>query len=133
MRMKRCPYCHDVMHLPHEEFVQHMTNCDKNPKSESQLEERMFLVSFKASAYEVQRAYGAYGADGMPTAINCPTTLRSDIDSIQIAAWINVKEGITPHFIARLQSQILQIKREYNRDITEVKALSITPMNKELP
>lgn len=130
MRMKRCPYCHDVMHLPHEEFVQHMTNCDKNPKSESQLEERMFLVSFKASAYEVQLAYGVNGA---PNAIYRPTTLRSDIDSIQIAAWINVKEGITPHFIARIQSQILQIKREYNRDITEVKVLSITPMNKELP
>lgn len=127
MRMKRCPYCHDVMHLPHEEFVQHMTNCDKNPKSESQLEERMFLVSFKASAYEVQRSYGE------PSTIYCPTTLRSDIDSIQLAAWINVKEGVTPHFIARLQSQILQMKREYNRDITEVKVLSITPMNKELP
>lgn len=127
MRMKRCPYCHDVMHLPHEEFVQHMTNCDKNPNSESQLEERMFLVSFKASAYEVQHSYGA------PSTICCPTTLRSDIDSIQLAAWINVKEGITPHFIARIQSQILQIKREYNRDITEVKVLSITPMNKELP
>lgn len=127
MRMKRCPYCHDVMHLPHEEFVQHMTNCDKNPNSESQLEERMFLVSFKASAYEVQRSYGA------PSTIYCPTTLRSEIDSIQLAAWINVKEGITPHFIARIQSQILQIKREYNRDITEVKVLSITPMNKELP
>lgn len=127
MRMKRCPYCHDVMHLPHEEFVQHMTNCDKNPNSESQLEERMFLVSFKASAYEVQRSYG------VPSTIYCPTTLRSDIDSIQLAAWINVKEGITPRFIARIQSQILQIKREYNRDITEVKVLSITPMNKELP
>lgn len=130
MRMKRCPYCHDVMHLPHEEFVQHMTNCDKNPKSESQLEERMFLVSFKASACDVQLAYGASGA---PSAINCPTTLRSEIDSMQLAAWINVKEGITPHFIARIQSQILQIKREYNRDIVEIKALSITPMNKELP
>ena len=130
MRMKHCPYCHDVMHLPHEDFVQHMTNCDKNPNSESQLEERMFLVSFKASAYEVQRAYGASGA---PSAISCPTTLRSEIDSMQLAAWINVKEGITPHFIARIQSQILQIKREYNRDIVEIKALSITPMNKELP
>lgn len=130
MRMKRCPYCHDVMHLPHEEFVQHMTHCDKNPKSESQLEERMFLVSFKYSAYDVQLAYCASGA---PSAINCPTTLRSDIDSMQLTAWINVKEGITPHFIARIQSQILQIKREYNRDITEVKVLSITPMNKELP
>lgn len=130
MRMKRCPYCHDVMHLPHEEFVQHMTNCDKNPKSESQLEERMFLVSFKYSAYDAQLAYGASGA---PSAVYRPMTLRSDIDSIQLAAWINVKEGITPHFIARIQSQILQIKREYNRDITEVKALSITPMNKELP
>lgn len=130
MRMKRCPYCHDVMHLPHEEFVQHMTNCDKNPKSESHLEERMFLVSFKYSAYDVQLAYGASGA---PSAINCPTTLRSDIDSMQLTAWINVKEGITPHFIARIQSQILQIKREYNRDINEVKVLSITPMNKELP
>lgn len=130
MRMKRCPYCHDVMHLPHEEFVQHMTNCDKNPKIESQLEERMFLVSFKASAYDVQLAYGVNGA---PNAIYHPATLRSDIDSIQLAAWINVKEGITPHFIARIQSQILQIKREYNRDIVEIKALSITPMNKELP
>lgn len=130
MRMKRCPYCHDVMHLPHEEFVQHITHCDKNPKSESQLEERMFLVSFKASAYDVQLAYGVNGA---PNAIYHPATLRSDIDSIQLAAWINVKEGITPHFIARIQSQILQIKREYNRDIVEIKALSITPMNKELP
>lgn len=130
MRMKRCPYCHDVMHLPHEEFVQHMTNCDKNPKSESQLEERMFLVSFKYSAYDTQLAYGASGA---PSAVYRPMTLRNEIDSIQLAAWINVKEGITPHFIARIQSQILQIKREYNRDITEVKALSITPMNKELP
>ena len=106
-----------------------MTNCDKNPKSESQLEERMFLVSFKYSAYDAKLAYGASGA---PSAISCPTTLRSEIDSMQLAAWINVKEGITPHFIARIQSQILQIKREYNRDITEVKVLSITPMNKEL-
>lgn len=130
MRMKRCPYCHDVVHLPHEEFVQHMANCDKNPNSESQLEERMFLVSFKASAYDAQLAYGVNGA---PNAIYHPATLRSDIDSIQLSAWINVKEGITPHFIARIQSQILQIKREYNRDITEVKVLSITPMNKELP
>lgn len=124
MRMKRCPYCHDVMHLPHEEFAQHMANCDKNPNSESHLEERMFLVSFKYSAYDTQPAYGAQGAAYRP--------LRSDIDSMQLAAWINVKEGITPHFIARIQSQILQIKREYNRDITEVKVLSITPMNKEL-
>lgn len=129
MRMKRCPYCHDVMHLPHEEFVQHMTHCDKNPKSESQLEERMFLVSFKYSAYDAQLAYGASGA---PNAIYRPTTLRSDIDSIQLVAWINVKEGITAHFIARIQSEILRIKREYNRDITEVKVLTITPMNKEL-
>ncbi len=129
MRMKRCPYCHDVMHLPHEEFVQHMSGCDKNPRSESQLEERMFLVAFKYSAYDFQLAYGANGA---PSTINRPTGMRSDIDSIQLAAWINVKEGITPHFIARIQSQILQIKREYNRDITEVKVLSITPMNKEL-
>lgn len=130
MRMKRCPYCHDVMHLPHEEFVQHMANCDKNPNSESQLEERMFLVSFKYSAYDTQLAYGASGA---PSAVYRPMALRSDIDSMQLAAWINVKEGITWHFIARIQSQILQIKREYNRDITEVKVLSITPMNKELP
>lgn len=129
MRMKRCPYCHDVMHLPHEEFVQHMTNCDKNPNSESQLEERIFLVAFKYSAYDSQLAYGAKGA---PSAINRPTGMRSDIDSMQLATWINVKEGITPHFIARIQSQILQIKREYNRDVTEVKVLSITPMNKEL-
>ncbi|HDL9566481.1 TPA: hypothetical protein PX836_003837 [Escherichia coli] len=129
MRMKRCPYCHDVMHLPHEEFVQHMSGCDKNPRSESQLEERMFLVAFRYSAYDSQLAYGANGA---PSTINCPTVMRSDIDSMQLAAWINVKEGVTPHFIARIQSQILQIKREYNRDITEVKVLSITPMNKEL-
>ena len=130
MRMKRCPYCHDVMRLSHEGFINHMNGCDKNPRNESNLEERMFLVSFKYSAYDAQLSYGASGA---PSAINCPTTLRSDIDSIQLAAWINVKEGITPHFIALIQSQILRIKREYNRDITEVKALSITPMNKELP
>lgn len=129
MRMKRCPYCHDVMHLPHEEFVQHMTHCDKNPKSENQLEERMFLVSFKYSSYDAQLAYGVNGA---PNAIYRPTTLRSDIDSIQLVAWINVKEGITAHFFARIQSEILRIKREYNRDITEVKVLTITPMNKEL-
>lgn len=133
MRMKRCPYCHDVMHLPHEEFVQHMSGCDKNPRSESQLEERMFLVAFKYSAYDYRMVHGAYGADGLPTTINCPTVMRSDIDSIQLAALINVKEGVTSHFIARIQSEILQIKREYNRDITEVKVLTITPMNKELP
>ncbi|AYD85441.1 hypothetical protein [Escherichia phage FEC19] len=115
------------MHLPHEEFLRHMANCDKNPNSESQLEERMFLVSFKYSAYDTQPAYGAQSAAYRPM------TLRSEIDSIQLAAWINVKEGITWHFIARIQSQILQIKREYNRDITDVKVLSITPMNKELP
>lgn len=125
MRMKRCPYCHDVMRLSHEGFVNHMNGCDKNPRNESNLEERMFLVSFKYSAYDTQPAYGAQSSAYRP--------LRSDIDSMQLAAWINVKEGITPHFIARIQSQILQIKREYNRDITEVKVLSITPMNKELP
>lgn len=130
MRMKRCPYCHDVMRLSHEGFVNHMNGCDKNPRNESDLEERMFLVSFKYSAYDTKLAYGASGA---PSAFYRPMTLKSEIDSIQLAAWINVKEGITWHFIARIQSQILQIKREYNRDITEVKALSITPMNKELP
>lgn len=130
MRTKRCPYCLKTMQLSVESFMDHVASCDKSPDFSDQLEERMFLVSFKYSAYDVQLAYGASGA---PSAINCPTTLRSDIDSMQLAAWINVKEGVTPHFIARIQSQILQIKREYNRDITEVKALSITPMNKELP
>ena len=130
MRMKHCPYCHDVMHLPHEEFVQHMTNCDKNPKSESQLEQRMLLIAFKTSSYDSRLAYGA---DGAPSAIYHPTTLITDIDSIQISVWLNVKEGITPHIISRIQSQILQIKREHNKRIAEVKVLSITPMNKELP
>ncbi|HBN5005073.1 TPA: hypothetical protein L2Z78_004716 [Escherichia coli] len=127
MRMKRCPYCHDVMHLPHEEFVQHMINCDKNPKSESELEQRMLLIAFKTSSYHRQLSYGERCDSGSTT------TLITDIDSIQISVWLNVKEGITPHIISRIQSQILQIKREHNKRIAEVKVLSITPMNKELP